>query len=106
MAPIGDDTQKVFHVPEFRVGDRDVLFLSGHPHSVSPLVGSDQGRFRVMNESGGGAARVLTAGFFPLQSAAEVGTARASLVTSLASALTLSDFVTIVRDRVRLLERR
>ncbi len=111
---IGDQTQKVFHVPEFRVGDRDVLFLNNHPHSVSPLVGSDQGRFRVMNESAGGTARVLTVGFFPLRSVAEVGAAAASgaagstsrSTASLASALSLSDFVTIVRDRVRLLERR
>ncbi len=26
---IGDDTQKVFHVPEFRVGDRDAVDNEG-----------------------------------------------------------------------------
>lgn len=103
---IGDETLTVSDVPAFRVGDRDVLFLNGHPHAVSPLVGSDQGRFRVLNESAGGTARVLSAGFTPLRSAAEVGATRAGPVTTLASALSLSEFVGIVRDRVRLQERR
>lgn len=103
---IGDETQRVSHVPEFRVRERDVLFLSGHPHSVSPLVGSDQGRFRVVNESASGVARVVTAGFQPLRSLAEIGAARVEPARSLSEALTLSDFVNLVRDRIRFLERR
>lgn len=103
---IGDETQRVSHVPEFRVRERDVLFLNGHPHSASPLVGSDQGRFRVVNESASGVARVVTAGFQPLRSLAEIGAARVEPARSLSEALTLSDFVNLVRDRIRFLERR
>ncbi len=98
---IGEETLRVSDVPEFRVGDRDVLFLNSHPHSVSPLVGSDQGRFRVLNESASGTARILTAGFSPLRTVAEVGAARAGVIPSMASAMSLSEFVTIVRARVR-----
>jgi len=103
---IGDETQRVSHVPEFRVRDRDVLFLNGHPHSVSPLVGSDQGRFRVITESPSGVARVVTAGYQPVRSLAEIGATAAAPARLLAEALTLSDFVDLVRDRIRFLERR
>ncbi|MFA5908551.1 MAG: hypothetical protein WC815_07235 [Vicinamibacterales bacterium] len=108
---IGDETLRVSHVPEFRVGDRDVLFLNNAPHAVSPLVGSDQGRFRVMNEAGSGTARMLTVGFAPLVSVEAIGLATSAqggggLVRSMSAALSLSDFVTLVRDRVRQLERR
>lgn len=103
---IGDETQRVSHVPEFRVRERDVLFLNGQLHSASPLVGSDQGRFRVLNESASGVARVVTAGFQPLRSLAEIGAARVEPARSLSEALSLSDFVTLVRDRIRFLERR
>ena len=35
-------------VPEFQVGDRDILFVKGNGKSLCPLVGSDQGRLRVV----------------------------------------------------------
>ena len=107
---IGDQTLHVSHVPEFKVGDRDVLFLNSATHAASPLVGSDQGRFRVINEAATGTARKLNAAFAPLVSPADIGATvesrRGGLARSLTEALTLSDFVTLVRDRVRELERR
>jgi hypothetical protein len=107
---IGDQTLQVSHVPAFKVGDRDVLFLNGALHAASPIVGSDQGRFRVLDEMATGTARVLNAEFAPLVSAADIGvpagSRRTRLVRSMAEAISLSDFVTLVRDRVRLLERR
>lgn len=103
---IGDETQRVSHVPEFRVNDRDVLFLNGRQRAASPIAGSDQGRFRVIVESGTGVARVLTAGFEPLQSAAHIGAMRTEAAGSLSSAVSLNDFVAQVRDRIRLLEGR
>lgn len=108
---IGEQTLHVSHVPEFKVGDRDVLFLNGALHAASPLVGSDQGRFRVMNESATGTARVLSASFAPLVSASDIGATPEAvrsrgLVRSMSDALSLSDFVTLIRDRVRQSERR
>lgn len=106
---IGDQTLHVSHVPEFKVGDRDVLFLNGALHAASPVVGSDQGRFRVMNEAATGTARVLSAGFAPLVSAAKIGATAETAggpARSMAEAFSLTDFVTLVRDRVRQQERR
>lgn len=100
---LGDETLRVSHVPEFRVGDRDVLFLSHAPHAVSPLVGSDQGRFRVLTDHETGQPRVLTTGFEPLTSLSQVGAARTGVARRMSAALSLNDFVTAVRDRVRAL---
>lgn len=44
-------TMKVSGVPEFRVGDRDILFVQGNGSSICPLVGWEQGRFRVVRDS-------------------------------------------------------
>ncbi|MSO36268.1 MAG: hypothetical protein EXQ54_07550 [Acidobacteria bacterium] len=72
-------------------------------------MGSDQGRFRVMNEAATGTARVLSAGFAPLVSAAKIGAPAETAdgpARSMAEAFSLTDFVTLVRDRVRQQERR
>jgi len=37
-------------VPLFNVGDHDILFASGSPSHVCPLVGWNQGRFRIVGE--------------------------------------------------------
>jgi hypothetical protein len=100
---LGDTTLRVSHVPEFRVGDRDVLFLSNAAHAVSPLVGSDQGRFRVLADNETGVPRVLTMGFEPLTSLSQIGAARTTVARRMSAALSLNDFVTAVRDRVRTL---
>ena len=73
-----------------------MLFLNNASHALSPLVGSDQGRFRVINEAATSTARVLTVGFEPLVSTSDLGSARTALVTSMSAALSLSDFVTFM----------
>jgi hypothetical protein len=101
---IGDQTMQVSDVPEFRVGDRDVLFLHNNPHAVSPLVGSDQGLFRVVNESANGVPRILTAGYAVVQPASAVRPA--GTLPTLGSAFSLDEFVNVIRDRVRAQGRR
>jgi hypothetical protein len=99
---IGDETMRVSDTPEFRVGDRDVLFLTGTPHTVSPLIGSNEGRFRVVTEAATGVARVVTGNWVPLTSIDQVGAlgVRAPAL-SLRSGLTLSDFAARVSDAAR-----
>jgi hypothetical protein len=100
---LGDQTLHVSHVPEFRVGDRDVLFLSNAVHAVSPLVGSDQGRFRVLTDNETGTPRVLTLGFEPVTALSQIGAERTTVARTMTAALSLGDFVTAVRDRARVL---
>ena len=103
---IGDETQRLSHVPEFRVNDRDVLFLHHRPRSASPIVGSDQGRFHVIEDGQSGVARMMMPGFEPLASPAQIGAPQAAVARSLSSALSLNDFVNLVRGRIRALEAR
>jgi hypothetical protein len=103
---IGDETLRVSHVPEFKVGDRDVVFLSGEPHAVSPLVGSDQGRFRVVDDPATRQPRVLTSGWRPLRSVGEIVSPPRELIASMSSAMTLDRFVATIRDTMRALEAR
>jgi hypothetical protein len=102
---IGDQTLTVSDVPEFKVGDRDVLFLNLHPHAVSPLIGSNQGLFRVINESATGVPRILTGGYAPIPRDAASIAATGALPT-LSGAWSLDEFVGQIRDRVRAQGRR
>jgi hypothetical protein len=99
---MGEVTLRVSDTPEFRVGDRDVLFLTAAPHAVSPLVGSTEGRFRVVTEVATGVERVITAGWLPLTSVASIGAPGAPApALSLRSAVTLEDFAAQIRDAAR-----
>lgn len=100
---IGDTTLRVSHVPEFRVGERDVLFLNNAARAASPLVGSDQGRFRVLADNETKQPRVLTSDYEPLSALGQVGAERRGFARRMTEAMTLDEFVTAVRDRVRAL---
>lgn len=47
---IGRLSMRVAGMPEFKVGDRDVLFVSAERNTVSPLVGFSYGRFQVVRD--------------------------------------------------------
>lgn len=47
---IGDVTMAVEDVPQFRIGDRDILFVNTEGRPVSPIVGVVHGRFRVVRD--------------------------------------------------------
>ncbi len=57
---VGSIGMDVDGMPQFRAGDRDVLFLSHNRQSVSPIVGLYQGRFRVVGDRAAGTDRILT----------------------------------------------
>ena len=41
---------KVSGVPDFQPGDRDILFVQGNGSAICPLVGWEQGRFRIIRD--------------------------------------------------------
>ncbi|MGE0394811.1 MAG: hypothetical protein AB7P67_14690, partial [Vicinamibacterales bacterium] len=57
---IGSVAMEVDGMPQFTVGDHDVLFLSKNRQSVAPIVGLYQGRFRVVGDRAKGTDQVLT----------------------------------------------
>jgi hypothetical protein len=102
---IGDDTMRVAGVPQFRIGDRDVLFLSGVIRPVSPVVGVMQGRFRVIRDPERGIDTVRSFGGEAIASLDDVGRPAVRRPGQRAS-MTLDDFVARVVERVARQERR
>lgn len=93
---IGRETMEVVGMPEFTVGQRNVLFVSGE-RSVSPLVGFMYGRMRVERDFNG-VDRVRTHDGRSLGSAAQFGANRPSYMLSI-PAMRLSDLESAVRAR-------
>jgi hypothetical protein len=58
---VGDVVQSIDGMPEFAVGERYVVFAdaNGEPPLVSPIVGFNQGLYRVVREESGGGLRDL-----------------------------------------------
>ena len=102
---VGDDTLHVSGMPQFHVGDRDVLFVADSGGPASPLVGFWYGRFRVQRDAPTGVDMIRTHDGRPLASLDEVGNpSRAATVAPLRT-LSLNDFLGAVDARVRALGR-
>src|SRR5882672_7016157 len=47
---VGEETMEVSDAPKFKVGDRDILFVEHNNDQFVPLVGINNGRFRVQRD--------------------------------------------------------
>jgi hypothetical protein len=103
---VGEDTLHVSGMPEFHVGDRDVLFVADSGAPVSPLVGFMYGRFRVVHDEARRADMIRTHDGRPLGSIADVGNRARAATIAPASTMTLDDFVGAVDSRIRALNLR
>jgi hypothetical protein len=99
---VGDETLSVAGMPEFRVDDRDVLFVRDAGRPVSPLVGFAHGRFRVVRDSAFGGDTIRTFDGRPLSSLADVGNPRPPALIRPLRVLTLDDFLREIDATVRL----
>lgn len=102
---VGSDALIVSGMPQFDIGDRDMLFVSDRI-AASPLVGFWQGRFRVIRDPDTGREVIRThGGGAVFNGLAQPGTSaplRAGAVVGARgdSSLSLDDFETLVRGRV------
>jgi hypothetical protein len=101
---VGDDTLEVDGMPEFRVGDRDVLFIHDSGRPASPLVGFMYGRFRIVRDGLTGVETIRTHDGRPLASLVEVGNGRPPALIA-PRALSLDDFVRAIGTGMRTLGR-
>lgn len=90
-------TMEVVGMPEFSVGQRNVLFVSGE-RSVSPLVGFMYGRMKVERDFSG-VDRVRTHDGRSLGNVSQLGLNRPNYMLSI-NAMRLADLATAVRTRV------
>lgn len=93
---IADVAQEIAGMPKFRVGDRDVLFVSGDGNTVSPLVALWHGRFRLQPDPDGGERFVRSFDGKPLLLGLDMRGRGASLSRG---PLRLSEFESAVRQR-------
>jgi hypothetical protein len=71
---LGDEQLKIEGMPEFKVGDEDILFVSGNGHTICPLYAMMHGRYPVQADAATGKKFVARADHSPLHSTAEIGT--------------------------------
>lgn len=95
---VGTTTMDVVGMPQFREGQRSVLFVSGDANAVSPLVGFYHGRMRVEKDPYG-VDRVRTYDGRSLGNPGQVGANKANYMLSV-TPMRLSDLETAVRGRV------
>jgi hypothetical protein len=98
---VGDDTLRVAGMPQFRVGDRDVLFINEAGRPASPLVGFMYGRFRIVQDPGTGVDMMRTHDGRPLASTDDIGNVRPPARVAPARTLSLDGFVRAIGDKVR-----
>ncbi len=96
---VGDVTLHVAEMPEFRVGDHDLLFV-GNRNAVSPIIGFMHGRFRIAFDPIRGVATVRQHNGRALVSTASLGRAEAPTLSAVPS-VALADFRTAILARVR-----
>ena len=56
---IGERKQRIVGMPEFQAGDVEILFVRGNHTDICPLVGVQQGRFRVVKNASDGLEQVF-----------------------------------------------
>lgn len=96
---IGEIGMKVEGMPTFRLGQRDVLFVSTDTHAVSPLVGFMHGRLRVERDTASGVDRVRTYDGRALGGVAQLGPQRAPASLASVTPMRLTDLEAAVRSR-------
>lgn len=69
---VGSEEMTVVGMPQFKVGDSDILFVRGNGRQMCPLVHASYGRYQVVADRAGAGATVARADGQPLTAAKEV----------------------------------
>jgi len=96
---VDDVTLVVSGMPQFNVGDKDIVFVGNATNAVSPLVGFAHGRFRISKDDGTGRESVRTYDGRNFMGTASLGSAGRGFPR--ADTLSLSAFKSEIMQRVR-----
>lgn len=96
---VDGETMQVSDAPKFRMGDHDLLFVENNGRQFIPLVGIQHGRFRIKKDESG-EEMLMTGEDQPLTDVSQLGSSEAAIAPG-RRALSLQDFKTTVRTRVR-----
>ena len=98
---VGDVTLEVTGMPQFEVGDEQVLFATDRLRQMSPLVGVWHGRVIVSRDPRTQTARVLRHDRTPFDRAAAVTERAAAASPTMIIPMTLDAFLDEVRELIR-----
>jgi hypothetical protein len=96
---VGDQWLHVSDMPQFSVGDRDVVFASPSRREVSPIVGFMQGRFRIVTDPASGAEAVRRFDHVAFSSIAQLG-ASAKLSTAEVAPMSVDAFQRAISSEI------
>ncbi len=97
---VGDRTMEVTDAPQFKVGDRDILFVEHNGTQFIPLVGIMHGRFRVQREQATGREFVATNDGLPVVDVNQLGKDEHAATAAQGTPLTPAAFKSVVRTQV------
>ena len=101
---VGEVTISVADMPEFQVGNRDLIFV-GDRTAVSPLVGFMHGRFRIRHDAKSGVDRVDKHDGRPLRSTTELGASQIVTTATGTTELTVAEFRAQILARLQTSQR-
>lgn len=71
---VGKETLSVRGMPQFHVGDEDILFVSGNGRTICPLYGMMHGRYAIERDAASGRRYVVRSDGMPLRDTAQIST--------------------------------
>lgn len=95
---IGETTMAVPGMPQFSVGDRDLLCLE-RTGALLPVLGASQGRFRILTDRGGRDRVVFNDGR-PVGGVTEIGRAAVVVSATPIAPMTLSGFESTIEEEL------
>ena len=104
---LGAKSSVITGMPQFQVGDREILFVQGNGRQFCPLVALDHGRYRVLSDPATSRDYVARDNSVPLTTTSEVSlplldpSRSTAVVRTPAAALAPADFLALVRTQFR-----
>lgn len=105
---VGDERLTVAGMPQFRVGDEDILFVSGNGRTICPLYAMMHGRYAIGHDDATGRRYVMRSDGTPLRSVAQISAplverapAEAERRAAVAVALDPAEFIRQIRAAMK-----
>lgn len=96
---VGDDTMLITDTPKFHIGEREILFVERNYDQFVPLVGINNGHFRVQRDNESGRDIILNGEGEPVRDLSKLGREEESV--SAAEAISPDDLKTAVKNELR-----
>jgi hypothetical protein len=105
---VGDDEMQVEGMPQFKVGDEDILFVRDNGRTICPLYGMMHGRYAIRKAAADGRKHIIRSDGMPLHDTNQIasplmesGVSEVSQRQAIAASLEPADFIRQIRAGIR-----